>query len=241
MDGFSSATVRVIGMDEDVAELQFFDDNTAIAVSTPLLFDENVLRQGVFVPVPCPLESVAFMPIDTPERFLRGRSLQMTQVISMKMDGLEGRLLIGLPFAEEYPEIFFNSELFPEGVNTAASYGMISSLTNFPEPDDGLLPTNGYPARSFFAVYHILETAFGTFFNKKATQMELQPDTEGKLALTMPPIPFQYSLINSPIPLYDVNDPFGDPVFAIRLAAHHDGGPAKALAEDDWPWVRCRQ
>src|SRR5262249_43938590 len=147
------------------------------------------------------------------------------QVISMNMRERDSncRLLIGLPYAEKYPELFFRQDIFNDGKTGGSSYGIVQSLTEFDDPETGRRTTeaNGYPARSFFAIYHILETKVGTFFNKKPSMMELQPNEQGKLALTLPPIPFNYQLINGPIPLFDVNHPDSSPVGEL-IAAHHE-------------------
>jgi hypothetical protein len=164
------------------------------------------------------------------------------QVISMNMRDREERsacrLLIGLPYAEKYPDIFFNKSHFEPGRTDASSYGVVQSLTEFKSNSTGRsdVDANGYPARSFFAIYHVLETSVGTFFNKKATQMELQPSPEGKLALTLPPIPFNYSLINAPIPLFDVRDPDGQPVGEVYAAHHESAGAASRPTPEAWPW-----
>ena len=78
----------------------------------------------------------------------------------------------------------------------------------------------------------------GTFFNKKPTQMELQPSPTGKLALTLPPVPFLYSLVNGPIPLYDAKDPNGQPIGDVVEARHGSDGPGSLPAIDAWPFVQ---
>jgi len=195
------------------------------------------VQKGVFLPVPQPLRPVAFFPRDAPPRYLQVTNIQLLQVVSMNVqDNSTGaRLLIGLPYAEKYPEIFFKTGLLPEGVRDAASYGVVQSLVDVSRLKPDQRAKAGYPSRSFFGVYHILETPMGTFFNKKATQMELQPDSAGKLALTLPPIPFQYELINGPIPLYDIKNPDGQAVAEIVLA-HHRSSAAASFSPESWPF-----
>ena len=161
MDGYSDARIRLCGSDEEVF-LQFWDQNTSIAASAPMLFDEAVDTREVFTPVPPPLRSCACFPENTPERYKRDTTFHALQVISMNMksNDTDARLLIGLPYAEKYPAIFFRKDLF--GVTRkdkdASSYGIVQSLTQFTEADDAKTPyTNGYPARSFFAIYHLIE------------------------------------------------------------------------------------
>lgn len=229
MDGTSGATVRVYGTGEEVS-FDFSDASTSIAASAPRGFDEVEMKKGLFLPTPAPLRSRAFYPPNTPDRYHRNATLHLMQVISMNMRAADrsAALLIGLPYAEKYPEIFFNPEIFGrEG--DASSFGVVQSLV------EGSRPTDGYPARSFFGIYHILETPFGTFFNKKATQMELQPDERGRLARALPPVPFRYELINKPIPLYRVEDPAGDPVAEIIAAHHESDRPAVHFTPDSWP------
>ena len=159
--------------------------------------------------------------------------------MNMRSKETESRLLIGLPYAERYPELFFRRDLFGETRRdtSAASFGVVQSLTEFSESNGDKTPaTNGYPARSFFAIYHLIETPIGPLFNKRSTQMELQPSADGKLALKLPPIPFKYSLINPPIPLFLASDPDGQPVADLISAAHHDGGAAAVPTSDAWPW-----
>jgi hypothetical protein len=239
MDGYSDAKIRLRASGEEIL-LQFWDKNTSISASAPFVFDEERARQGVYLPAPPPLRPIAHAPLDAPGRYMRSTSAHLMQVISMNMKHQDGasRLLIGLPYAEAYPRIFYDGSHFPEGREDGSSYGMVQSLTEFTDPATGTRETdaNGYPARSFFAIYHIIETPVGAFFNKKATQMELQPNGNGKLALRLPPIPFNYALINAPIPLYDVADPSGEPVAELVDAHHHDAGAANMATEDAWPY-----
>lgn len=239
MDGFSAATFQIHDSEEEFT-LEFWDKNTSISASAPFVFDEDSLNREVYLPVPKPLEPFAYFPLNTPDRYTRETSTHLMQVISMNMRETDSssRLLIGLPYAEEYPELFFNSELFEGEVDDGSSYGVVQSLTEFEDPitKKPEVGSNGYPARSFFAIYHLLETPVGTFFNKKATQMELQPSRDGKLGLKLPPIPFYYSLINGPIPLYSVDEPEGDPVGQLVAAAHHAEGPAREPTDEAWPW-----
>lgn len=203
MNGSSGATVQFASGDE--LALEFQDENTSIAASAPILYQEQLQLEGLYVPVPPPLRPSAFLPWQTPDEYRRDTALQLLQVVSMNMRGkdMEASLLIGLPYAERYPEIFFRRDLFEGGGEDASSYGVVQSLTRIEDPASGHPTTslNGYPVRSFFGIFHIVETLAGAFFNKKPTQMELQPDAEGKLALTLPPIPFEYALLNGPIPL----------------------------------------
>ena len=239
MDGWSDATF-VLRDSQEKVYLDFTDRNTVIAASSPFVFDEELAISGQYTPVPEPLDPSAHLPLDTPARYQRNTTSHMMQVISMNMKHSDGksRLLIGLPYLEDFPEIYFNSELYPERIKDASSFGIVQSLTEFSDP---ILETreeasNGYPARSFFAIYHILDTPAGTFFNKKATQMELQPSPSGKLALKMPPIPFSYNLINGPIPLYDVQNPDGKPIGNLVAAHHNDRGAARAPTDTAWPF-----
>jgi hypothetical protein len=234
MDGTSEATVRVYATNEQMT-FRFADTSTSIAGSAPFIFEPALPQSGVFLPAPPPLRPISFFPRDTPPLYTRRTNIHLMQVVSMNMkdDTTGARLLIGLPYAEKYPEIFFKSSLFPEG--DAASYGVVTSLADTEGLSDDEIRALGYPARSFFGVYHILETPMGVFFNKKATQMELQPDQNGKLALTLPPIPFLYSLINGPIPLYDINNPNGPAVAEVIGAAHGSHTHATFSAES-WPF-----
>jgi len=159
--------------------------------------------------------------------------------MNMKSKDSDARLLIGLPYLEAYPKLFGRKDIF--GVTRkdrdASSYGIVQSLTEFEENNGGMTPyTNGYPARSFFAIYHLIETPIGPLFNKMATQMELQPSAAGKLALKLPPIPFKYQLINGPIPLFLAEDPDGEPVARLLAAHHNDNGAALTESQDAWPW-----
>jgi hypothetical protein len=238
MDGYSDVTFSLHGSGEELY-LEFWDQNTSISASSPLLYDNEVVTKGIYVPAPQPLRPAASYPKDTPERYTRPTNLHLMQVISMNMRAKDSpaRLLIGLPYAEKYPELFFQTNIFENG-DTASSYGVVQSLTEFSDSvtGDKTVSSNGYPARSFFAIYHILETKVGTFFNKKATQMELQPSEEGKLALALPPIPFVYSLINGPIPLFDVKDPNGDPIGELKAAHHESNRDARIPTEEAWPF-----
>lgn len=239
MDGYSDARIKLRGSGEEIF-LQFWDKNTSISASAPIPFERERVMQGLYVPAPPPLRPVAYMPLDAPIRYARSTSCHLMQVISMNMKHQDGqsRLLIGLPYAEAYPRVFYDESLFPEGRDDGSSFGMVQSLTEFVDSETGVreAATNGYPARSFFAIYHIIETPVGAFFNKKATQMELQPGKDGKLALTLPPIPFKYDLINGPIPLYDVEDPSGEAIADLVEAHHHDAGAASVATKDAWPY-----
>lgn len=239
MDGGSDATI-VLRESEEKVTLSFEDRNTVIAASSPFVFDKQTAETGLYTPVPEPLQPVARLPLDTPSRFQRMTTTHMMQVISMNMKHRDGksRLLIGLPYAEEFPDVFFNSTLFPEPILDASSFGIVQSLTEFSDEltNTREITSNGYPARSFFAIYHVIQTPVGTFFNKKATQMELQPSARGKLALKMPPIPFLYSLINGPIPLFDVRDPDGPAIADLHAAHHRDAGAALEPTAEAWPF-----
>ena len=239
MDGSSQATVKIYATG-DTLTFDFSDANTSISASEPILYTSSLKTKGMFLPVPEPLKSVAFYPKNTPSRYQAKTTTHLMQVVSMDMRDSTNRanLLIGLPYAEKYPKVFFDTALLGTGISGAASYGIVQSLTSFTDPVTGQpsIKLNGYPAKSFFAVYHILETKFGTFFNKKATQMELQPNEEGKLALTLPPLPFNYELINAPIPLYDINDPNGPAIAEITLAHHNAKLASSRAIEGRWPW-----
>jgi hypothetical protein len=234
MDGTSEATVRVYATNQQMT-FRFADRSTSIAGSAPFIYDPAVVQGGVFLPAPPPLRPISFFPRDTPSQYTRRTNIHLMQVVSMNMkdDTTGARLLIGLPYAEKYPGTFFNSSLFPEG--DAASYGVVTSLVDTTGLSDPEIRRLGYPARSFFGVYHILETPMGVFFNKKATQMELQPDQNGKLALTLPPIPFSYTLINGPIPLYDITNPNGPAVAEVIGAAHGSDSPS-TFSAGSWPF-----
>jgi hypothetical protein len=240
MDGYSDARIRIRASGEEIL-LQFWDQNTSIAASAPKTFDSTHLAATHYTPAPPPLNSTASFPENTPKRYQEQTSYHLMQVISMNMRAKDSdaRLLIGLPYAEKYPHIFYRNDLFGETRrdSTASSFGVVQSLTQFTEPGGGRTPdTNGYPARSFFAIYHLIETPVGALFNKKATQMELQPSADGKLALKLPPMPFKYSLINGPIPLYDVNSPTGEPIADVVAAHHNDAGASVTESPDAWPW-----
>jgi hypothetical protein len=239
MDGSSDVRFRLYASGEEVF-LQFSDKNTSIAATAPKLYNPALESQDIFLPAPPPLTASARFPHNTPVAYKRNTTLHLMQVISMNMRDADSpsRLLIGLPYAERYPSLFFNSNLFEGGASSAYSYGVVQSLTEYTDPATGVRNKrdNGYPARSFFAIFHILETSVGTFFNKKATQMELQTAPSGKLALKLPPIPFLYSLINGPIPLYDVNDPDGPAVGEVIEAHHRDNDEATARTNEAWPW-----
>lgn len=238
MNGWSSATIRLISSGEELT-FTWTDENTSIAASAPLLYDEKTVTNGIYVPVPPPLKPVAYYPKRTPDRYKRDTTLHLMQVVSMNMRSEDGqsRLLIGLPFVEKYPKIFY-SGVFEEQAKDASSYGVVQSLTNFTKSKTGRreVQSNGYPALSFFGIYHLLETRIGAFFNKRATQMELQPSAEGKLALSLPPIPFLYELLNGPIALYDVNDPNGEPVAELIEARHGSHLAAQKPTPEDWPY-----
>lgn len=242
MNGSSGATVRVLETGEKLT-FEWRDENTSIAATAPLLYDDLRQEQGVHIPVPPPLRPVAFYPADTPRQYRRRTTMHLMQVVSMNMRSEDGssRLLIGLPYVEAYPDLFHDGELFDGEVKSAASYGVVQSLTEFVNPRTGRMDAaaNGYPARSFFGIYHVLETPMGTFFNKTPTQMELQPDRNGKLALTLPPIPFSYQLLNGPIQLFDVNDPRGRPVAEVVDAHHESSAAAMRATPEDWPFRRA--
>ena len=66
--------------------------------------------------------------------------------------------------------------------------------------------------------------------------MELQPSADGKLALKLPPLPFNYSLINGPIPLFFADNPKGDAVADLTVAHHRDRAAATDVTDDAFPW-----
>ena len=240
MDGYSDARIRLRESEEEIL-LQFWDKNTSIAASAPTVFAAGQEEVDHFTAVPPPLQPLARFPENTPDRYKRTTTYHALQVISMNMKAKDSdaRLLIGLPYAEKYPELFFRTDIF--GIDrrdeSAASYGVVQSLTEFNESGGHKSPyTNGFPARSFFAIYHLIETPIGALFNKKATQMELQPSTDGKLALKLPPLPFNYSLINGPIPLFSVDEPDGQPIADLLAAHHNDQAAATVPTRDAWPW-----
>jgi hypothetical protein len=238
MDGFSSATVKFRGGDQQIT-MDFTDASTSISASMPFLHDDALCQQGLFVPVPPPLEPVAYLPKRTPDRDTRDTTSILLQVVSMDMRSKDNtsRLLIGLPYAERYPRLFNGGAGFTYGARTGASYGVVQSLTEIVDASGRRdVNSNGFPARSFFGIYHIVETPIGALFNKIPTQMELQPSKEGKLALALPPIPFWYELINGPIPLYDVDKPDGEPVADLVRAAHGSRSAATTANLEAWPW-----
>jgi hypothetical protein len=240
MNGYSAAKVRLLESGQEL-EFEWFDENTSIASTEPFLRDDKRLEQdGAFVPVPPPLRPTAFYPVNTPKRYREDTTLHLMQVVSMNMRSKDGssRLLIGLPFAEKYPDLFFAKGNFEDPKVDASSYGVVQSLTSFSEEKGKgrQVQDNGYPARSFFGIYHLLETPMGAFFNKKATQMELQPDKDGKLARALPPIPFVYALVNGPIPLYSVENPKGNPVGEIVDAKHGSHSASTRATGEVWPF-----
>lgn len=239
MDGTSEATVRILATGQEFT-LKFHDGNTSISATEPMIYSEPVLGTRVYLAAPEPLKPFAYFPRGLPDKYKRNTTMHLLQVISMNMRDQDSgaALLIGLPYVEKYPELFFRRDLFEHGAQDASSYGVVSSLTDFTDPITGRkeVDSNGYPARSAFAIFHILETTMGTFFNKKPTIMELQPDKNGKLALRLPPIPFNYDLINGPIPLYDIRSPNGDPIAAIIVAHHRSDSRARRPTETAWPW-----
>jgi len=242
MDGFSAAHIRILGSNEEIV-LEFRDLNTSIAASSPELFAPGNERKELYVPVPEPLRPFAIFPFQTPYFYKRETTHHLLQVVSMNMKGSDSNsnLLIGLPYATKYPHIFYDKELFKNEENIdGSSFGVVSSLTDFTNSETGLteLESNGYPARSFFGIYHIIETPIGALFNKKATQMELQPDKNGKLALTLPPIPFMYELINGPIPLFHVDNPKGEPVAELFSARHGSDKNSGMPTANAWPWFK---
>ncbi len=240
MDGYSDATL-IIKKSGERLHFKFWDRNTSISATAPMLYNKKELEKGIYIPVPPPLEATAFLPNNTPDRYKQDTTMHLMQVISMNMldKDTECKLLIGVPYAEQFPEIFYDSSLFEDASKDASSYGIVQSLTQFVNPvtKKKEVDSNGYPARSMFGIYHIIETHAGTFFNKRATQMELQPGNDGKLARNLPPIPFNYNLINGPIELFDVKDPKGPPVADLVAAHHNDAGPA-TLVNDAWPYRR---
>lgn len=238
MNGFSEARVRVLASGETLT-FKWTDENTSIAASAPAIYSESLNTRGLYVAVPPPLRPVAYPPPEAAAEYRRLTTLHLLQVVSMNMRSADGAsaLLIGLPYAEKYPGLFRSTAVIgrPTG---AASYGVVQSLTEYRDPVTNAtsLERNGYPARSIFAVFHILETKIGVFFNKKPTVMELQPDVNGKLALSLPPIPFRYALANGPIPLFDVNDPNAPAIAEINEAHHESLRAATAPTGEDWPY-----
>jgi hypothetical protein len=211
--GDSDVGVRVISTGA-VINLHLEDFATRIAASAPFVSGSSIDLGGAFVPAPFPLPTIAPEPLAPPPLFNLGPRPEIhMQVISMIMTDGTNNLLIGLPYAERYPEIFFNNTLFVGG-SPAFSFGEMESTIASTDT-----ATVGFPARSYFNVFHILETPFGVFFNKQFSQMELGP-LDGHLALEMPPNGHTYDLINGPILLFDVNNPNG-PAVAILEEAHH--------------------
>jgi len=233
MNGYSNATVRLT--DGNEFTLEFTDANTSISASAPFDVEETTIESRAYTPAPPPLKPVAHWPSHTPSLYQAQARTHLLQVVSMNMESADqsSRLLIGLPYAEAQPKLFFSKGPF-DGGRDASSYGVVQSLIGQGSDIPASLG-RGYPARSFFSIYHLIETPFGSFFNKKATQMELQPDSVGKLALALPPIPFKYSLLNGPIPLYDVNNPEGSAIGEI-IAAHHEGKTEALRPSEAWPY-----
>jgi hypothetical protein len=239
MDGYSSATVRMLGSKEEIT-LTFWDNHTSIAGTEPFIYHESIENEGMHVPVPLPLSPRAYYPKQTPDRYRRQTTAHLLQVVSMNMRTEDGKssLLIGLPYVEAYPTLFFQKDLFGDGSTSASSFGVVQSMTEIKHPVTGQMAVrdNGFPAYSIFGIYHILETPLGVFFNKKLTQMELQPDQDGKMALALPPIPFEYKLANAPIPLFDVKDPHGNPVAEVTTAAHGCAAAPKEISPEEFPF-----
>jgi hypothetical protein len=239
MDGYSSATVRLLESKEEIT-LTFWDNHTSIAGTEPFIYHESIDDEGMHVPVPRPLKPRAYYPKQTPERYRRQTTAHLLQVVSMNMRTEDGKssLLIGLPYVEAYPTLFFRDDLFGDGSTSASSYGVVQSMTEIKHPVTGHMAPrdNGFPAYSIFGIYHILETPLGTFFNKKLTQMELQPDKNGKMALALPPIPFEYKLGNAPIPLFDVKEPLGPAVAEVVSAAHGCAAAPKEISPEEFPF-----
>lgn len=240
MNGWSRATVRLRGSDEKFG-FEWRDRFTSIATSAPITFDPGSEDREYYAPLPSPLRPVAKFPTALPRKFSQRGAMHVLQVVSMDMRSSDGasRLLIGLPYAQEYPGLFFGE--IPSGSERsgAASFGTVASLQGREAPSRRWRwwpsrPRNrgglGYPARSAFAVYHILESPIGALFNKKPTVMELQPDDSGRLALTIPPPNFLYRLVNGPIPLYLVDEPNDDPIAEIEDAFHGNDSPRG----EDW-------
>lgn len=205
--GDSTITVQVISTGQ-IINLSLDDPATVIAASAPFLNGSSTDLQGAFVPVPPPLPNLAPEPLSPPPNFNSSNLLSEIhmQVVSMVMTDGVSNLLIGIPYANKYPSIFFDQNLFV-GNSPAFSFGEMESMI--------LDTVTGFPARSYFDVFHILETPFGTFFNKQFSQMLL----EG--ALNMPPDGQTYDLINGPIDLFDVNNPNGLAVARVINAHHH--------------------
>ncbi len=238
MDGRSSATIRILASGEQLT-FNFSDENTSISSGAPFVFDPRQAAQSSYTIAPPPLKPIAHFPEAVPDSYKRQTTVHLLQVVSMNMrDATSGaRLLIGLPYVQQAPDLFFRTGVFEGGVEGASSYGIVSSLTEFTNPATRRkeVDSNGYPARSVFAIYHLLETRIGTFFNKKPTVMELQPNREGKLAIKLPPIPFNYRLINGPIPLFDSRRPDGPAVAETITAAHGADRPA-TIPTPAWPF-----
>lgn len=229
MDGISQATVKLQQPKQEIT-MRWHDNATSIAASAPVIPNKMRIEDGAFLVAPEPLRSWAHFPSGVPPAYKEGKAMQLLQVISMNMRSDDGKssLLIGLPYAQKYPQVF-SREGFADGAKDAMSFGVVSSIKDVPGE-------NGFPARSCFAVYHILETEFGVYFNKKPTVMELQPTNDGKLALTLPPIPFRYELVNGPIPLYDIRNPEGPPIGEVVAAHHESSSHVRAIEKGSWPW-----
>ena len=152
MDGYSEAEVRILGSGERM-KLEWHDDNTSIAASAPFVWDKNVADAGLYVPIPKPLRPVAYFPTHLPEGYTRKTTTHLLQVVSMNMQSKDGnsRLLIGLPFAEKHPGLYFSDIVSGDANRGAASYGVVQSITDFTDPDTGKVDvdSNGYPARSY--------------------------------------------------------------------------------------------
>ena len=238
VNGRVDATIRLnSGQQFTVA---FGDVNTSIAATAPFVFTPEAVANGIYAPVPGPLQPRAFLPSELPAAYRVATTMHLLQVVSMNMqsDDKSARFLVGLPYVERYPQLFAAERLFEGGRAGASSYGAVTSLTRY---SGDPVKANGFPARSSLALFHVIETPFGAFFNKKPAVMELQPDRSGKLALALPPIPFDYRLVNGPIPLYAVDRPDGDPVGELLGAAHvSHAGPASSGEPDrnTWPFRR---
>ena len=60
MDGYSNVTFELQGSGEELF-LEFWDQNTSISASSPVLYDKEVASKEVYVPAPRPLRPSLFI------------------------------------------------------------------------------------------------------------------------------------------------------------------------------------
>lgn len=233
LSGYSDVTIELLGSGQTFS-VHLVDPDTLIAASAPHLDGSAADISGVPVPAPSPLSPIAFEPQSPPAGFNLGTCEIHMEVVHMHMTDGTNNLLIGLPYAQTYPDLYFDPNIFIGGAPNANSFGEMEA-----ESSNTACGATGFPARSYFDVFHILQTPLGTFFNKKFSQMRLQP-LNGVLAVELPPYGYTYTLVNGPIELYDINDPHGPPVAEVIAAAHgvhNDDTAALAIPTLTQTWL----